>query len=337
VSSPLFVVVSGLPASGKSTLGRTLANELALPMIDKDDLLEAAFVGEQVTTPEDRSRLSRAADDRFIVKAEAGEGAVLCSHWRWPGSDEASGTPSDWLTSGSTPVIEVHCRCPPELAAHRFLERRRHPAHFDRRFTKAQLVAAFTDQDASGPLGVGPLITVDTAGDVEVDSVVREIRDLTEPRVRLATPSEGAELAKLRQASHREHRERVDIASADAPSFRSDFCAWWEQRQGSHVAVVAEVAGRLVGEGFLALVSRPPEPGNVERWHGDVQSMYVLPGYRGIGIGSRILERLVCEAADRGCVRVTVHSGRRALTLYRRAGFEPFERLLLRDVADPLI
>ena len=38
-----FVVVSGLPASGKSTLSRRLATALSLPMLDKDDILEGLF------------------------------------------------------------------------------------------------------------------------------------------------------------------------------------------------------------------------------------------------------------------------------------------------------
>jgi glucokinase len=35
----LFVVVAGLPGSGKSTLARRIAAALALPLIDKDDIL----------------------------------------------------------------------------------------------------------------------------------------------------------------------------------------------------------------------------------------------------------------------------------------------------------
>ena len=39
----LLVVVSGLPASGKTTVGRALSHGLSLPLIDKDDILEAMF------------------------------------------------------------------------------------------------------------------------------------------------------------------------------------------------------------------------------------------------------------------------------------------------------
>jgi uridine kinase len=38
-----FVVISGLPGSGKTTLGRRLAPVLNLPLIDKDDILDRLF------------------------------------------------------------------------------------------------------------------------------------------------------------------------------------------------------------------------------------------------------------------------------------------------------
>ncbi|HUS62741.1 MAG TPA: AAA family ATPase [Acidimicrobiales bacterium] len=41
---PLVVVVSGLPAAGKSTLSRRLASDLGLPCVSRDDIRRAVFV-----------------------------------------------------------------------------------------------------------------------------------------------------------------------------------------------------------------------------------------------------------------------------------------------------
>src|SRR4051794_10844242 len=41
--SPLAVVVSGIPASGKTTLARQLALALELPLVSKDVIKEALF------------------------------------------------------------------------------------------------------------------------------------------------------------------------------------------------------------------------------------------------------------------------------------------------------
>ena len=45
-----LVIVSGLPASGKSTLSRGLAAALSLALIDKDVILEGLFEIVQVNT-----------------------------------------------------------------------------------------------------------------------------------------------------------------------------------------------------------------------------------------------------------------------------------------------
>lgn len=72
-----FVIVSGLPASGKTTVARMLAEELALPVIDKDVILESLYdslgVGDQTW----RYRLSRAADDILFARAAQAARAVL--------------------------------------------------------------------------------------------------------------------------------------------------------------------------------------------------------------------------------------------------------------------
>ena len=54
-----LTVVTGLPASGKSTVGELLSRELGLALIDKDTILEALFDSLGCPDPEARTRLSR--------------------------------------------------------------------------------------------------------------------------------------------------------------------------------------------------------------------------------------------------------------------------------------
>jgi shikimate kinase len=51
------VVLSGLPCSGKSRLGRQLAVALNLPVIDKDDMLERLFEAQGIGDAVWRRRL----------------------------------------------------------------------------------------------------------------------------------------------------------------------------------------------------------------------------------------------------------------------------------------
>jgi predicted kinase len=60
MSQPLLVIVSGLPCSGKTTLARRLAKELALPLIAKDDIKESLFDSLGWSDREWSKRLGRA-------------------------------------------------------------------------------------------------------------------------------------------------------------------------------------------------------------------------------------------------------------------------------------
>ena len=176
----LFVVVTGLPGSGKTTLGRSLAAALELPFIDKDDILETLFDHVGVASRQDRSRLSRASDAVMESLAAASPGTVLTSFWRREELSDVSGTPTTWLRdrpAGS--VVEVYCDCPPALAAHRFAGRTRHPGHFDERTTVADLMEPFEALAALGPWQLGPLVRVDTSRPVDVATIADAVRGVS--------------------------------------------------------------------------------------------------------------------------------------------------------------
>jgi hypothetical protein len=172
-----FVVMSSLPGSGKTTLGRRLAHALCLSILDKDEILEALFDGLGTGDAEWRNRLSRSADVVFQRLADQTAGAVLTSFWRHPQVSGESGTPTGWLSSLSGKVVEAHCVCSPAIAAERFLARKRHDGHLDRDKRREEVVAGFVQLAALGPLGLGSMVTVDTGGAIDFDGVLRQLSE----------------------------------------------------------------------------------------------------------------------------------------------------------------
>ncbi|GGN92345.1 gluconokinase [Streptomyces albiflavescens] len=81
---PPIVVVLGVSGSGKSTVGKALAEQLGLPFVEGDDFHPAANIAKMAAghalDDADREPWLRSLADRIRQSAEAGEGLVVaCS------------------------------------------------------------------------------------------------------------------------------------------------------------------------------------------------------------------------------------------------------------------
>jgi predicted kinase len=153
-----FVLVVGWPGSGKSTLAAALAIELGLPLLAKDEIKEALMEGlGQPETVTASQRLGKAAVLAMLRAASTCPGAVLDSTWFDYALPRARALPGR--------LIEVHCTVPLELARARYRTRtgHRHAGHLDAARSDHELWG-----EASRPLGLGPVVMVDTSGPVDI-------------------------------------------------------------------------------------------------------------------------------------------------------------------------
>jgi predicted kinase len=173
-SHPAYVVVSGPPASGKSTLAPVLAHEFSLPLLAKDTVKDALMSTLGVTRIEESRQMGRAAVAvLYALATTSPSGAVIESvFYRTVARDELNRLPG--------PIVEVFCRCDRLTAERRYRERAgsRHGGHFDHQRTSAEL---WNDENSEPVAGGWPVIEVDTTRLVDVARLTRRVQSAFRP------------------------------------------------------------------------------------------------------------------------------------------------------------
>lgn len=146
-----------------------LAKELGLPLLAKDEIKEALMseLGRPGTVEESR-RLGRTAVIAMLTVARSAPGAVLDSTF-YPYTVAH-------LTELPGTLVELRCRCPREVAEARYQARSatRHAGHLDDKRPAKEL----WNEHHLEPLGLGPLIEVDTSRPVDVGALAERIKAL---------------------------------------------------------------------------------------------------------------------------------------------------------------
>jgi len=144
-------------------VARALAAELDLAYLAKDEVKEALMdaLGAPADVEESR-RLGRAAVHALLRMARGCDGAVLDSTW--------FDYTRPLLAELSGPLVEVRCVAPLAVVRARYAARERDPRHLDRLRSVGELWASDV-----APLGVGPLVEVDTSAPVDVPALARRL------------------------------------------------------------------------------------------------------------------------------------------------------------------
>ena len=136
--------------------------------------------------------------------------------------------------------------------------------------------------------------------------------------IRSATPVDARMLAELRW----EFRAGRDPAVEERQAF-VDRCAAWmasELAGTAWRAWVAHQSGRIVGQVWVNLIQKLPNPIDERERHLYLSNLYVQPAARG-GVGTALLETALEWAGDNGVDRVILWPSARSVGLYTRHQF----------------
>ncbi len=163
-----YALVGGWPGSGKTTVAHALADALGCAYLAKDEVKEALMdaLGAPASVAESR-RLGRAAVEAVLRLARGCPAAVIDSTWFDYALDPVLALPG--------PVVELRCLAPLEVVRSRYRARVRDPRHLDSDRSADELWGR-----PVAPLGVGPLLEIDTSGAVDVSALAAMVREAWE-------------------------------------------------------------------------------------------------------------------------------------------------------------
>lgn len=169
MSLQTLVLVTGFPATGKSTLAEHIAPKLGLPLVAKDTIKEALYEALGAGDVAASKRLSGASYEVMFAVATQMQQVLLEANFEHARSEQ------ELLALHPRPV-EVFVRCDPDEAVRRYRERDRGAPHFDREVAD-ELEAKLREQ-GQHPLALGgPVLEVDTTVGVDEDAVVSWVRE----------------------------------------------------------------------------------------------------------------------------------------------------------------
>ena len=153
-------------------------------------------------------------------------------------------------------------------------------------------------------------------------------------RVRRALPVDADALAQLRYAFRLERRPATEGEEA----FTRRCSNWMRPRlrgDSRWTAWLAERENRLIGQVWIQVIEKLPNPGPESELHAYLSNFFVLSRERNSGAGTHLLRAAVEHCRSVGVDSVFLWPTERSVALYRRAGFEPPSDLLVMELREP--
>ena len=136
--------------------------------------------------------------------------------------------------------------------------------------------------------------------------------------IRPAGVADAPRLAELRW----EFRAGKDTPIEERSAFVERCAAWMsaELTSGAWRAWVAEKNGGVVGQVWMRMLAKVPNPNGERDRHAYISNLYVIPSARG-GVGTRLLEAAIAWASANRVDRIVLWPTPRSRSMYVRHGF----------------
>lgn len=138
--------------------------------------------------------------------------------------------------------------------------------------------------------------------------------------IRPAAPADSRPLAELRY----DFRSALADSAEPRDGFVERCGRWMHDRlaSGHWRAWIADRDGELVGQIWLQVIEKVPNPVGERFRHAYISNLFVTKDARG-GVGTRLLEAALGHAKDLAVDRVVLWPTDRSRSLYLRYGFTP--------------
>jgi glucokinase len=167
-----YVIITGLPAAGKTRLGRSLSERLIWPLLSKDVIKEALADSLGLGDEAWSLRLSKAAMEVLHRAACVSPAAIMDANFKVePDRDRLIALPGK--------KVQIFCHAPPDVIVARMKARAagRHPIHRDA-MAPEKMAAQLREQATNwAPLDLGvPVLSVDTSLPFDEEAILDWIK-----------------------------------------------------------------------------------------------------------------------------------------------------------------